>query len=322
MNEPAIRTEEQIISLFPDRETLICRGWVLKRMEGQLLVYPLYYKSSEGDIPANTRRCEESSGQCGAGCVFRIVEHTNYHLSSILTDNGYGPEKCGAVGECSLTGDAGKLCMKEKVQGELFLKNRNGGTEYVMAGETAIGIKRQGLLFLPDGNLPDTGLEDILRFAAANGIVRILADIPGGEEELPEQYGRLGFCRAYLYRCYQKNQEAIMGITLGKQMPEVVGADVYDRTGNGHLGIIEFPVPVLKGNVEVIKSIREKLYEPEFSDLTVVDFSDLAQGCKTYDEFIEKMKDVSETKLNYFGIAICGAKKKVNKLTGSMALLR
>ena len=54
----------------------------------------------------------------------------------------------------------------------------------------------------------------------------------------------------------------------------------------------------------------------------MVDFSDLAQGCKTYDEFIEKMKDVSETDLNYFGIAICGAKKKVNKLMGSMALLR
>ena len=118
------------------------------------------------------------------------------------------------------------------------------------------------------------------------------------------------------------NTAAIMGITLGKQMPEVVGADVYDKTGNGHLGIIEFPVPILKGNVDVIKAIREKLYEPEFSELTVVDFSDLAQGCKTYDEFIEKMKDVSETELNYFGIAICGAKRKVNKLTGSMALLR
>lgn len=74
--------------------------------------------------------------------------------------------------------------------------------------------------------------------------------------------------------------------------------------------------------MEVIKSIRKKLYEPEFSDLTVVDFSDLVQGCKTYDEFIEKMKDVSETELNYYGIAICGTKKKINKLTGSIALLR
>lgn len=118
------------------------------------------------------------------------------------------------------------------------------------------------------------------------------------------------------------NTAAIMGITLGKQRREIVGADVYDRTGNRHLGIIEFPVPILKGNADVIKAIREKLYEPEFSDLTVVDFSDLAQGCKTYDEFIEKIKDISETELNYFGIAICGAKKKVNRLTGSMALLR
>ena len=75
-----------------------------------------------------------------------------------------------------------------------------------MAGETVIGIKRQGLLFLQDGNLMDTGLEDILRFAAANGIVKILVDIPG-EEELPDQYRRLGFCRAYLYRRYQKKQE-------------------------------------------------------------------------------------------------------------------
>jgi len=118
------------------------------------------------------------------------------------------------------------------------------------------------------------------------------------------------------------NAAAIMGITLGKKMPEIVGADVDDKTGNKHLGIIEFPVPILKGNAESIKAIREKLYEPDFSDLTAVDFSDLAQGCKTYDEFIEKMTEVSEADLNYLGIAICGAKKKVNKLTGSMALLR
>ena len=118
------------------------------------------------------------------------------------------------------------------------------------------------------------------------------------------------------------NTAAIMGITLGKKMPYVVGADIYDMSGNEHLGIIEFPVPILKGNAENIKTMREKLYEEEFSDLTVVDFSDLAQSCKTYEEFIEKMKNVSEVDLNYLGVAICGPKKKVNKLTGSMPLLR
>ncbi|MDE7204538.1 MAG: DUF2000 domain-containing protein [Lachnospiraceae bacterium] len=118
------------------------------------------------------------------------------------------------------------------------------------------------------------------------------------------------------------NAVAIMGITLGKEMPEVVGREVSDKSGNLHQGIIEFPVPVLKGDSGRIKSIRERLYEPEFSDLSVVDFSDLAQGCKTYEEFIEKMGTTPEAELNYLGIAICGAKKKVNKLTGSMPLLR
>lgn len=118
------------------------------------------------------------------------------------------------------------------------------------------------------------------------------------------------------------NTAAIMGITLGKEMPEVVGEDVFDKSGSRHLGIIEFPVPILKGNEESIKAVREKLYEPEFSDLSVVDFSDLAQSCKTYEEFVSRMKLASEKELNYFGIAICGAKKKVNKLTGSLPLLR
>ena len=40
------------------------------------------------------------------------------------------------------------------------------------------------------------------------------------------------------------NTAAVMGITLGKAMPEVVGEDVRDESGHTHLGIIEFPVPM------------------------------------------------------------------------------
>ena len=68
------------------------------------------------------------------------------------------------------------------------------------------------------------------------------------------------------------NTAAVMGITLGKAMPEVVGADVRDESGHTHLGIIEFPVPILRGSPESIKALREKLYEPDFQALTVVDF--------------------------------------------------
>lgn len=118
------------------------------------------------------------------------------------------------------------------------------------------------------------------------------------------------------------NTAAILGITMGMKMPDVVGNDVLDLEGNPHMGIIQFPVPILKGNTEILKKLRTRLFEPQFSELTVVDFSDLAQGCKTYNEFIGKMANTSESRLNYIGIAVCGNKKQINKLTGSIPLLR
>lgn len=118
------------------------------------------------------------------------------------------------------------------------------------------------------------------------------------------------------------NTAVILGITMGMKMPDVVGNDVIDLDGKMHVGIIQFPVPILKGNTEILKSIRIKLFEPQFAELTVVDFSDLAQGCKTYDEFIAKMAKTSESELTYIGIAICGGKKQINKLTGNLPLLR
>lgn len=205
MNEPAIRLEEQIISLFPGMETLVCHGWILKKMEKHFCVYPLYYKFSEGNIPDNIQRCEEISRQGGKNCVFRIVEHTNYHLSSILTNTGYALWKCGVVCELCLSGS--ESCLSGEKKSRLFL--RKGAdeetVEYIMPGADAvIGLKRQELLFLTDGNLPDdVTIEDILQFSIMNGIKKILADIPA-KEELPEQYKRAGFNRAYLYRCYQK----------------------------------------------------------------------------------------------------------------------
>lgn len=118
------------------------------------------------------------------------------------------------------------------------------------------------------------------------------------------------------------NTAAILGITLGSRLPEVVGADTADRDGNVHLGIIEFPVPILRSGAAQIKALRRRLYDPAFREITAVDFSDLAQGCKTYQEFTEKMGRAEADGLTYLGLALCGPKKMVNKLTGSLPLLR
>lgn len=118
------------------------------------------------------------------------------------------------------------------------------------------------------------------------------------------------------------NAAAIIGISLGRQAPEAVGCDVRDKSGSVHTGIIKLPVPILNGTAEQIKSIRKRLYESGFEDISAVDFSDTAQGCKTYDEFIRKISAEEEDKLRYFGVGLCGDKKKITSLTGSLPLLR
>lgn len=118
------------------------------------------------------------------------------------------------------------------------------------------------------------------------------------------------------------NTTAILGNTLGSHYPNVVGKDVVDKNKNEHLGIIEIPIPILKGNKEFLNNLRDTLYKEEYKDMIVADFSDVAQSCKTYDEYIDKISKIESNNINYFGIAIYGTKKQVNKLTGSIGLLR
>lgn len=48
----------------------------------------------------------------------------------------------------------------------------------------------------------------------------------------------------------------------------------------------------------------------------------MAQSCRTYDEFISRAAAAREEDITYLGIGIWGTKKQVNRLTGSLPLLR
>lgn len=118
------------------------------------------------------------------------------------------------------------------------------------------------------------------------------------------------------------NTAAIMGITLGRQMPETVGPDVPDKSGLRHLGIIAIPVPILKADKERIHAIRQQLFQPDYSGVMAIDFSDVAQRCNIYEDYMENAANTEEQDFQYLGVCICGSKKLVNKLTGNLPLLR
>ena len=88
------------------------------------------------------------------------------------------------------------------------------------------------------------------------------------------------------------NTAGILGITLGKKVPENIGPDIYDKDGREHLGIVALPVPVLNADKEKLK------------------------------DYIAKAAGAGEEELTYLGVGICGSKKLVNRLSGSLPLLR
>lgn len=118
------------------------------------------------------------------------------------------------------------------------------------------------------------------------------------------------------------NTAAILGITLGKRFPGIVGPDVADAAGRVHTGITGSPIPILKGDRALLRDLRERLCGEEFSDLLAVDFSDVAQRCRIYDEYVSGAAATPPEEFAYYGLAICGDAKKVSRLTGSLPLLR
>lgn len=118
------------------------------------------------------------------------------------------------------------------------------------------------------------------------------------------------------------NVISILSISLGKLRPDIVGEDTPDAEQNIHGGLIQVPVPVLKADSEKIKEIRIKLFSDDYDDVSCVDFTDVAQKCMTYEDYTNTMSSTCVADLMYYGVAIAGNKKKINKLTGSFALLR
>lgn len=82
------------------------------------------------------------------------------------------------------------------------------------------------------------------------------------------------------------NTAAVLGISLSKMHEEdIVGSDILDADGNKHYGITAKTIPILSGTREQIKDMRRILFEENYSDVTVIDFSEAAQKCLDYENY-------------------------------------
>jgi hypothetical protein len=116
------------------------------------------------------------------------------------------------------------------------------------------------------------------------------------------------------------NTSAVLSLSLGEKIKGLIGKDLLDKSGVTHIGLTQIPLPILKASKEQIL----KIYQASLGDkeLLMIDITDSAQTTKNYNDYEDKLKEKTSSEHIFLGLALAGSIKTINKLTGSLPLLR
>ncbi|WP_342754582.1 DUF2000 domain-containing protein [Pantoea sp. MBD-2R] len=116
------------------------------------------------------------------------------------------------------------------------------------------------------------------------------------------------------------NAASVIGISFGRTMENLVGPDMQSLDAVNYPGVIYSPLPVLLAVGDTIQALQH--IAEEDADIYAMPFSALAQSCKTYKEYGEKISSVSSDNIELVAIGLIGPKKKIAKLTGNLPLYK
>jgi hypothetical protein len=118
------------------------------------------------------------------------------------------------------------------------------------------------------------------------------------------------------------NAAAALGMSLGAQVDGLIGPDVADADGVVHRGITKVNLPVLMASSGELTDLFSAIVSAKDPDVAVIGFSRLAQSCKSYDIYRDRMNETHTPELGFSGICVHGDHKKVSRLTGSLPVLK
>jgi hypothetical protein len=139
------------------------------------------------------------------------------------------------------------------------------------------------------------------------------------DESLPEPQRCVAVIDAGLPAGKAANAAAVMALTMGARHPGLVGDALVDCAGNAHPGLIPIGIPVLGAPKDDLPRIRRRAVE---AGIEVIDFPIQGQQTNDYAEFRRLMSDTAPDRIEYLGIMLLGAKKKIGRIVGKYALLR
>lgn len=116
------------------------------------------------------------------------------------------------------------------------------------------------------------------------------------------------------------NAVSVIGVSMGRTVNGLVGPDMSSRDQVNYPGVIYAPLPILLGESELLRTMLDKVQGDE--EIHSIPFSALAQSCKTYQEYEERISAADSVAIELVAIGLVGPKKKISKLTGNLALFR
>lgn len=114
------------------------------------------------------------------------------------------------------------------------------------------------------------------------------------------------------------NAASIVSAMVASACPQIMGPSV--RTADSELpGVVLTPLPVLAGDSALLASVWGRA-EAEGSGVDVFPFTRLAQGCRTYEEYVSRAGGSARRDLELAAIGLRGPRRSVTSLTGDLPL--
>jgi hypothetical protein len=116
------------------------------------------------------------------------------------------------------------------------------------------------------------------------------------------------------------NAACVISVNLGRKISQLVGKDLLSKDEVLYPGVVCSPLPILVADNNLLNDLYHKVKLSQ--NIFALPFSSLAQSCRTYEEYTEKMSNTHSNDINIIGLGLVGQKKEINKLSGSFSLFK
>lgn len=109
------------------------------------------------------------------------------------------------------------------------------------------------------------------------------------------------------------NAAAVLGLTLGARLPDLLGEDAKDADGTVHVGLNTHPVPVLTAPADRLKVLHRA------EGVLKIGFTEVARQSRVYAEYLEALARTEDPE--FVAVALYGPRAEVTRLTRKLPLL-